>query len=118
MTQLDDALEEIRKRAEDATPGPWTAHDNHGARYVSNGKDGRFAKFDNRICEASFGLHEPINKNMEFIANARADIPSLLRLVAVLRRQRNKWILSSDFSVKNQHKEEDQSALDAMKGEK
>lgn len=72
---------ELKEKAEKASPGPWTAHDNHGVRYVSNGKDGRFAKFENRICEASFNLHHPpVVANMEYIAAASPDV--VLALIA------------------------------------
>lgn len=70
MTPLDIAKALKEKRAK-ATQGEWTSHDNHGVRYVSNGKDGPFAKFDNRICEAAFNLHHPpVVENMDFITFA------------------------------------------------
>jgi len=74
-----DRIAEIKARLKAATPGPWTPHDNHGVKYVSNGKDGRFAKFDNRICEAAFNLnHPPINENMSLIAHAPSDLAYLI----------------------------------------
>lgn len=86
--KLESLLTEIEKRASAATPGPWTAHDNHGTRYVSNGKDGKFAKFDNRVCEAVFNLHlsgDNKNANMDFIATLNP--ATALKLVAIIKTQ-------------------------------
>lgn len=51
-----DKVREAKEAAEKASKDDWTYHDNHGVYYVSNGKDGKFAKFDNRICEAAMNF--------------------------------------------------------------
>jgi hypothetical protein len=76
MTTLKEIAENLIGLAEKSTPGPWTAHDNTGCRYVSNGKDGKFAKFDNRICEAVMNLHIgglEKTSNMDYIASANPE---------------------------------------------
>lgn len=73
-------FKKLREAEAKATPGPWTSHDNHGTIYVSNGKDGTFAKFDNRICEAVLNLHHPPHKeNMDLIALSRNQLKDVLQ---------------------------------------
>lgn len=78
MTRLE-RLEEIRKRAEKATPGPWRAvstadGDTDGAAWVGTERSVSLAQgYDGEF------LHRP---DAEFMANAREDIPWLLAEVA------------------------------------
>jgi len=78
MKLTQEQIEEIRKRAEDATPGPWKV-----------GVDGY-------VCNAGFYVTDTIveditsnifeKEDAEFIANARQDIPALLAHIAELER--------------------------------
>jgi len=66
-----ESLKQAREAAEKASKDEWTYHGEHGVYYVSNGKDGKFAKFDNRICEAVMNFNlGPDDKpsNMKHIA--------------------------------------------------
>lgn len=101
---IDEKLEAIRKRAEAATPGPWEA---------------RFATGEpEQVMTNEPPYYLPRNfYDCEFIANARQDIPALLRLVDELRGQRNDWIkvsYSMWTRVAEEIKQKDQAALDAM----
>jgi len=82
MTSL--RLQEIRARAEAATPGPWTENPNwpgciHGPNGENVASDGDFS-----------GVHDA--NDSDFVANARTDIPDLLdeidRLQALLKAER------------------------------
>ncbi len=98
----DKRLEEIRKRVEAATPGPWVPSDhdwgsndgvyvpepNEGVCTVHNHGVRSWSCFvavpaNNHACEIGSEAH----RNMVFIAHARSDIPFLLDEVARLRKQ-------------------------------
>lgn len=67
--------EEIRKRVERATPGPWK---NHG---------GRIFHKDTLVAETGeFGLQKHNYHRADFIAHARQDIPWLLERLAQCER--------------------------------
>jgi hypothetical protein len=69
-------LEQIKQRAEAATPGPWTSFD--GRSHIIHEEDGFIA-----ICQ-----YRPLpNANAEFIAHAREDIPALLAVIDELTAQ-------------------------------
>lgn len=76
----DDELEEIRKRAEAATPGPWD-YDTEHMNQVGPGTWIVFpcADEDHQIA----GVNGMMNKtgDADFIAHARSDIPALLLLI-------------------------------------
>lgn len=76
LTQLD----EIKARAEKATPGPWRLSPNTSDWLISISKDVQ----DNLICDAPFGRGEYTawERNWPLIAHSRTDVP---RLVEALR---------------------------------
>ena len=96
-------LEEIESRAAKATPGPWewmpynTALRAGGAMVLAGGRDGI----------------EVNNKNAEFIAHARTDIPWLCRTVRELlaqcaaMRQPPEEITSDAMKKEESHANED-----------
>lgn len=93
-----EELKRLRELEAAATPGPWQSHNNHGVYYVSNGRDGLFATFDNRICEAStnfFGVDK--TANMEFIAAARNHFKELLDEVERLNLEIKKSTYMEDM---------------------
>ena len=65
MTDLPGWLQEIRDRADKATPGPWEALDYSG---VVTGT----------TCDVRY---VPENPDAQFIAHARTDVPRLIALV-------------------------------------
>ena len=78
-----ERLEEIRKRAEAATPGPWQVDDPPvGYLRIIGGVDGDV--YDDGSMKAIYtivcDIHEDDDEqvNASFIANARQDIPDLL----------------------------------------
>ena len=76
MKSLEAKLQEIKARAEAATPGPWVYE---------------FGSVISHATEAGLGVGKS-SVDMDFIANARQDIPALLRLIEVLREQRNRGL--------------------------
>lgn len=91
MTKLDDALDEIRKRAAPTA--------------------GEVKKLSEAL---GCGV---VQARVIIKAASQADIPSLLRLVDKLRNQRNYRLSMASYGLK-QIDFEDQAALDAMKGDK
>ena len=81
MTDLPVWLQEIRDRAEAATPGPWrvVAHgeqDCLARREITAGKHIMIARVD---CVP--GVAADFDRDYAFIAHARADVPRLIELV-------------------------------------
>jgi hypothetical protein len=65
-----DRLEEIRQRADDATPGPWSVYEmRHGATYITRPDLVGIAREWAMFWQPADG---------EFIAHARQDVPALL----------------------------------------
>ena len=82
MTDLPVWLQEIRDRAEAATPGPWrvVAHgeqDCLARREITAGKHIMIARVD---CVP--GVAADFDRDYAFIAHARTDVPRLVELVA------------------------------------
>lgn len=92
-------LEELESLARAATPGPWTAHDNHGCYYVSNGKDGRFAKFDNRICELVYPFAREDKRKLDTDFIAALNPAQALKLIEVIRVQKEALEKISELRV-------------------
>lgn len=87
-------IREIRKRAEAATPGPWSA----------NGGDVRAAVYaDGRTARIIYG---GMPYDAEFIAHAREDVPALLAEVERLRGE-NEWL--------REHKRTAQAERDSLR---
>lgn len=78
---LDEILASIEGRANKAEIGPWR-------QIGSNIIDCRKLPVAHCYGEA---LNHRLVRNSHFIANARTDIPALIRLAKVLRRQREMW---------------------------
>ncbi len=83
-------IEAIRKRAEEATEGPWIIEESRYGGYYNAGNP----KYDYSACIS------PEN-DIEFIANAREDIPKLLSEIERLRDELS-FILNVDMT-KNAH---------------
>ena len=82
MSDLPAWLQEIRDRAEAATPGPWrvVAHgeqDCLARREITAGKHIMIARVD---CVP--GVAADFDRDYAFIAHARTDVPRLVELVA------------------------------------
>jgi hypothetical protein len=136
MTTLDRKLAEIAGRAEKSAPAPWDAHDPGMYCGYACTPDGCHENHDSPVRQLE-GPHEdwpepgggPVDDgakqcftadDADFIAHARTDVPALLRLVAVLREQRNSWIAdlsTSDRAEKESIKIADAAALAALEGE-
>jgi hypothetical protein len=88
MTQLTERdLEEIRVRAEAATPGPWKymlegRDHTSGDSFIKTGTDG------DRHADLYLNAdgHPATDEDCDFVANARQDIPRLLQEVERLRK--------------------------------
>lgn len=74
----DEKLEEIRARAEAATPGPWAVDGEPSNRIV-------WCSPEDRVCFMTSDGGGVENGN--FIAHARTDIPALLHTIAELRKE-------------------------------
>ncbi len=81
-----EELEEIAKRAEAATPGPWETHDeeaNVGEAWVRRAVTFPVKSFSEKsIVGSSIDI-----ATAEFIAHARTDIPALLAHIAGLEAE-------------------------------
>lgn len=81
---VTDRLEEIRQRAEAATPGPWRAYGNT----VEQEKTGWHQVVGTELTGLPYMTYERLttkNEDATFIAHAREDIPYLLAEVERLR---------------------------------
>ncbi len=77
MSDYRKSMAEIMARTEAATDGPWTAGRNVASVFDATNKA------DGRICDAK--NHGPENwGNVAFIANARRDLPRMVRMVEAL----------------------------------
>ena len=78
MTDLPGWLQEIRDRADKATPGPWTAEDANPHKPHK-----RFAFYIPEIMSApSMPQYDGLTtEDAEFIAHSRTDVPRLIALV-------------------------------------
>ena len=80
-------LEEIRKRLEKATPGPWYEIDQLGCDGLVYSESARYRDVET-VCAAviSIGHYNANLDDIPFIANAPTDIDYLLRVVDELER--------------------------------
>jgi len=76
MTDLPGWLQEIRDRADKATPGPWDMVWEDGEAYVFRGRNW------NREWVASAATSD----DTAFIAHARTDVPRLIEMVAEMAK--------------------------------
>jgi hypothetical protein len=118
MTTLDRKLAEIAGLADAAASGPWVKDE---MKFVVSDPP-RISVEDFQAYEIAsmIGPADYARANATFIAHARTDVPALLRLVAVLREQRNSWIAdlsTSDRAEKESIKIADAAALAALEGE-
>ncbi len=95
---IDEKLEEIEKRCEAATKGPWFAindPENDDPEYPDDrclgigtslkpNPTSRW-ELDHKIVETDSGVYPPGISDAQFIANSRTDIPKLLKLVRLQR---------------------------------
>lgn len=91
-----ERLNEIRKRADAATKGPWDSFDGlaeeHDERGVTYWVDAICADFDNAAVAITTTDRddEQQHDNATFIAHAREDIPALLTHIAALAEANRK----------------------------
>jgi len=74
MTRIDD----IRRRVEAATPGPWEASVGRTVKVHLPGAPGSAIAECRKHENAYWGMNFPAGSNAEFIAHAREDVPWLL----------------------------------------
>lgn len=100
----DDALGEIKRRADAATPGDWSwnSYDAIGHRAFIDGEwDMEFIAHIAHLNDTDHGdqifgeRKAEAQANAEFIAHARDDIPALLKHIAALRRQLNPTLITT-----------------------
>jgi hypothetical protein len=118
MTALDRKLAEIAGRADAAASGPWVKDE---MKFVVSDPP-RISVEDFQAYEIAsmIGPTDYARANADFIAHARTDIPALLRLVAVLREQRDAeikrqsmgWSATPEADIEKL----DAAALAAMEG--
>lgn len=96
MSQLD----EIRKRLSKATPGPWVIHPEVDGVYADRRTvvwtDAPVEQFGARriVSVGQTRQHrEPVEANVEFIANARRDIPLLVSVVESILKLHQEEVL-------------------------
>ncbi len=120
MTDIPTKLAEIAGRADAAPLGPWIPTDepndrccwtHHVERNPSN------PIYEGQVDPVADVDGEPAAK---FIAHARTDVPALLRLVAVLREQRDSYaalVYSNGTDMRLNLEAHDAAALAALEGE-
>ncbi len=91
-----DQIEEIRKRASKATPGPWVECLGYGAHLMSGIKSYHQNKHKKEISIADLRPEYSVKHNseaddhrpnMDFIACSRSDIPHLLDIIDHLQSE-------------------------------
>jgi len=118
MTDLDRKLAEIAGRADAAASGPWVKDE---MKFVVSDPP-RISVEDFQAYEIAsmIGPTDYARANATFIAHARTDVPALLRLVAVLREQRNSYaalVYSNGTDMRLNLEAHDAAALAALEGE-
>ena len=105
MTMTPAQLEEIKARADVATPGPWTVHAPH--HYTEAAIHGPEGDGHGIIVSTYTGAINPL-QDVAFIAHARTDAPALLaeiERVRLLAKAIHRWhldgTLPSDDWVRN-----------------
>lgn len=99
--KTEDRLAAIQARCAAATPGPWNIHQRpdeltpdyiwsqHKHAWNEEDEEYNVIAFP-RSCEYGYGCDEHIQKDAEFIAHARSDIPWLLARVRELDAERDR----------------------------
>ena len=98
------ALDEIRKRAEAATKGPWAVAAEHGSdvsgegwsdeRVIAPSPEGGEAVAITYLTDVLEG--DPLDENGVFIAHARTDVPRLLAAVDAVLALAGRWRAAGD----------------------
>lgn len=121
---IQDWIRELRGRCDKATPGPWSVSGND-----DDGK-GQFIVYSteahsgtdeedyehSQICQmndASYGYACNYHKNSEFIAHARMDLPTALKVIEKLIEQRNILLHKHAVAIANY----DDELLKIVRGE-
>jgi len=118
VTAIDRKLAEIAGRADAAASGPWVKDE---MKFVVSDPP-RISVEDFQAYEIAsmIGPTDYARANATFIAHARTDVPALLRLVAVLREQRDaahEEAEGNQQALDYQRKLDDAAALAALEGE-
>lgn len=94
---IDEKLLEIRERVGKASPEPWRWGDDRLTceSGIVSGAETIPRTHKSVFVNSGRGSGEPSDEDRDFIIAARTDIPALLRLVDVLRRQRDDEVRSS-----------------------
>jgi hypothetical protein len=112
---LDDKLREIDERAEMAYYGPWVRRMLIDGEVIIAKGAGNIDVCSCRECD------DDDSASMMFIAHARTDIPALLRLVDVLRKQRDDVLREQEIihegELRARISELDAAALAALEAE-
>jgi len=85
MTKLDKYLKELEERLNAATEGPWKVVGN------DNWKLKGFPQIEMSDENLTY-FPVDCNKNAKFIAHSRTDVEVLLKIIAILERQRDQYI--------------------------
>lgn len=117
---IQEALDEIKARADKATPGPWHLTTTYAMgeaweNIIGNGKQ----LFEMR----DLSHRDDINKDAIFCSHARTDIPRLLSALQKAIEQRNHWLSDSFYGedgslMHGRIKDEDAEIEAILKGEK
>ena len=100
MKTLTEYLNEVKQRESEATGGEWVVNENCGVvrkdrEYCVETNHGSCKSFALYIARAehahSFATGSDADKNMNFIANAKQDIPLLLEIIEKLKTQRDDY---------------------------
>ena len=107
----DKQLEEIRERADKATPGPWKTHraqQHQGNKWWINSQSVRDypeaqpnGRFIAQVGSGSSGRKEFVEMDSVFISNARQDIPLLLDTIEELKKEKEYYKVDSEYIRKD-----------------
>ena len=108
MTLSKEERDEIRKRADAATPGPWIVEKDRYSATVLTSECDEYIIFDCHTTDA------------EFISHAREDVPRLLDALEAAEAERDaliKWIIDEYDDRPCQHNDDFECAYDTPQEE-
>lgn len=96
---LIDLLQEIKKRSDEATPGPWKNERCNDDELIMQVTDttGWREKYPFAYIAKLGGWGYTMNNNEQFIAHARTDVPKLFSVIEKLIEQLNSYRESNHF---------------------
>lgn len=96
-----EKLNEIKARADRATPGPWTLDEDYRDKEITGGVENTYldSRTGKRRLAYIWDTDTKAGKNdAEFIAHARTDIPALLQVIEILQAE-NQMLVSACQNV-------------------